>query len=301
MALPGVIFGLLAALGQSLSYLATRHFVQRRPPGASRALLVLSHIHMGIASALLLPFFWLHVQIDWSRTWWPLFWTNFFYVLGQIGLMIALRYAEPSRVSPLLGFKVVVLAGLTGVLGPTPLHAIQWSAVAVCVTGAMALYHTGGRTHPMAMFGLAMACISYALSDWNVKGLVDSFITTRSLAWRSFLGVLLSYGLCGLAALPLLPWFGTRNARDWRGAMPFAAAWFVAMIFLFACFGYVGPVYGNILQSTRGLISILMAVALMRLGAKHIEPAAGRGEFFRRLAAGALMFVAVLLYQWPVK
>ena len=58
----------------------------------------------------------------------------------------------------------------------------------------------------------------------------------------------------------------------------------------------VGPLLGNILQSTRGLISILLGSLFAYLGHFHIESEISRREFFGRLGAGVLMTAAVSLY-----
>jgi hypothetical protein len=80
-------------------------------------------------------------------------------------------------------------------------------------------------------------------------------------------------------------------------AFPFALAWFVAMIFLFFCFGLVGPVFGNVLQSTRGLMSIMAGAWLARAGFQRIEKAVSRRALLQRLAAAAMMTAAIWIFQ----
>jgi cytochrome c biogenesis protein CcdA len=93
-----------------------------------------------------------------------------------------------------------------------------------------------------------------------------------------------------------LPWVGSQKVRDWRDSLPFAVLWFIAMMCLFTSFGIVGVVLGNILQSTRGLMSIVLATLLIKLGHLHFEAASTRHVFLRRLASGTVMFAAVSLY-----
>lgn len=311
----GILAGLLAAFFQSLSYLATRHFVQRRVEGGgggSRSLLILAHVWMGLASLAALPLLWpasgMPPLASYAQ---PLVLTAGFYLSGQVGLMLALRYAEPSRISPMLAFKIVILAGMASVFpaaagaapsGPTPL---QWVAIVLCVGGAVILNYSGGKTHPRAAAGVIIACVSYSLSDWNIKLLVDAlaagFPGDAADPWRyvrlSSLATFLTYALCGVVAVAALPAAGNlRRGRDWLGATPFAAAWLTAMLFLFACFGLVGVVLGNILQSTRGLMSVVMASLLITWGHHHIEQRQGRGVLVRRLVAAGLMTAAVTLY-----
>ncbi len=305
----GILTGLAAAFCQSLSYLATRHFVQKRVArpegGSSRQLLALSHVWMGIFSLLVIPLVWPAAGIHLLAILWPLLGTTVFYLLGQIGLMIALKHAEPSRVSPLLGFKIVVLAAMSTVLlqpGIPPeqqaITPMRWIAVAICVIAAVSLNYSGVALRRRALLGILIACIAYSLSDWHIGLLVAAVRESShlSLAHASTLAACLCYALCGLIALAFLPWQGSRRPADWRDAIPFGLAWFLAMLFLFASFAIVGVVLGNILQSTRGLMSIFMATLLIRMGHHHIEPVSSRGIFFRRLVAATLMFLAVSLY-----
>lgn len=61
-------------------------------------------------------------------------------------------------------------------------------------------------------------------------------------------------------------------------------------------FAFVGPVFGIILQSTRGIMSIIVGVAVSRLGLLHIEAHITHNVFIQRLAAALLMTIAVALY-----
>lgn len=290
----GVLFGLLAAFCQSLAYLATRHFVAVRD-GGSRLLLVLSHILMGVVSLAVLPWVWPDGLPSWRLYAEPLLSVSVFYLLGQMALLVALRHAEPSRISPMLAFKLVILAIMTVVLTGAVISPLQWLAIALCLVGVVTLNYTGGANHPRAAIAVASACLLYSFSDWNIVRLVN--VASPNPDWRTFTwATLLCYVLCGLIASIFLPWYGSRKTKDWIDACPFAGAWLAAMLFLFACLGIEGVVYGNILQSTRGIISVLLGVILAAVGMLHIERAAGHGVYSRRMIAAILMLGAVVLY-----
>ena len=304
----GLGFGLSGALCQSLSYLATRHFVQRRPSGASRTLLVLAHVWMGVFSAILLPFVWpWGAEVDWAAVWLPMVMCAGFYLIGQLGLMMALRHTEPSRVSPLLGFKIVILAFMTAVLGQPGgaigaghgLSLMQWGAVLVCVIATLSLNFSGVALPRRAIFGLLLAVVTYSISDWNITILVAAVKqgTHFDHVKASMLAACLTYVVCGIIGVCMLPLQGSRQWRDWRGALPFSVAWYAGMLCLYASFAYVGVVFGNILQSTRGLMSVVISAFLVRWGLLHLEPVSTRGAFIKRLGAAALMFLAVTLYM----
>ncbi len=306
--LAGIASGLAAGFFQSLSYLATRQYVHTRTTegraGASRQLLVLSHVLMGFLSLGTLPFVWPASGVDFAAIAFPLAGVTLFYLIGQFSLMTALKHAEPSRISPILGLKVVVLACMVTLLPRAattgPLIPLQWIAVALSVLAAYALNASGKPLPRKALLAVLLACISYSISDWNITLLVVALQKQSDTAQlhASVVGVALTYILCGLISLALLPHMGSRRLRDWRDALPFTCSWFIAMIFLYTSFALVAVVYGNILQSTRGLFSILMASLLIHLGYHHVEPHASRAIMFRRLAAALLMFAAVSLYAY---
>jgi hypothetical protein len=103
-------------------------------------------------------------------------------------------------------------------------------------------------------------------------------------------------------ALALLPVAGgTRILANWTCALPFAGVWLLSMVFLFACFGMIGAVYGNILQSTRGIISIVFGAALARCGLHDLEQHVSRWTLLRRVAAACLICVAIWLFQSSVR
>ena len=120
--------------------------------------------------------------------------------------------------------------------------------------------------------------------------------TQLSVLRSALVSAAMCYVLCGAVGLALLPWLGRGSAREWLDACPFAGCWLGAMILFFACIGQVGPLYGNILQSTRGLISILMGAVLARMGLIHLERRTTRGVFVQRLVAGGLMVAAIALF-----
>ncbi|MCL2648773.1 MAG: hypothetical protein FWD61_17540 [Phycisphaerales bacterium] len=318
----GIITGLIAALCQSLCYLATRYYVQKRAAGASRQLLVLGHLWMGVFSLIVLPFVWHGGVADIVPLLSALVCAALFYLVGQFALLIALKHTEPSRVSPLLGFKIIVLAVMASFMvqphvagTPDPvvgLTAMQWVGVVLCCVAAVALNFSGGRLRRRAIAAIVFACVVYSLSDWNIAILVSGVQNmierrlslscsggvahVRAAFLAPFCATALTYLFTGLIAAGFFPASGARDKTAWRDAVPWAAAWFLAMIFLYMCFGLIGPVLGNILQSSRGVMSILIGSLLVYRGHLHIEPFHGRRVFVRRLAAGVLMFAAVILY-----
>ena len=127
----GVLFGLLAALFQSVSYLCTRFFIKQHKNDIG-TLLALSHIIMGIISVPLVLFLLPQKMPELSSYLLSLLGSSVFYLLGQLFLFTALIKSEPSRVSPLLGIKVIILALISFIFLHQHLSIVQWLAVVVC-------------------------------------------------------------------------------------------------------------------------------------------------------------------------
>jgi len=290
----GIVLGLAMAATQSVSLLFVRLFVVRRHKGPVR-LLILGHVLMGAIAAAALPFLWDPRAGQLGTFIGPLLGAAGFYLAGQTCLVFALNRTDPSRVSPLLALKIVVLALVTAAALGRTYSPLQWAGVALSVGAAFVLNAAGGRLPRACTVLVALTCAAYAMSDLNVKALMDALGAVGRLR-ASLLGTSMCYVLTGLAALAMLPWAGRGLWREMRYAAPFALTWLTAMVLLFACFSFVGVVFGNILQSTRGLISIVLGARIAAMGMNHIERRHPRRVLFRRLAAAAMMSLAIALW-----
>jgi hypothetical protein len=114
-----------------------------------------------------------------------------------------------------------------------------------------------------------------------------------------FLAMLVTYAVCGGAALcglVLSPSLRRSTRADWIAGARYAATWLLGMAGLYICFGIVGVVFGNIVQSTRGLFSIVIGASLAHAGWHGLETHVDRRTLIRRLFAAALMTAAIALY-----
>jgi drug/metabolite transporter (DMT)-like permease len=291
----GILFGFLAALFQSVSYLSTRLFIERHKSDIG-TLLALSHIIMGIVSVPLV-FSLLPPTMPALSSYLPsLLACTGFYLLGQIFLFMALVKSEPSRVSPLLGMKIIILAVISFVFLHQPLNSIQWIAVVLCSLSVFLLSNSGKKLHQSSLILIIFACFSYCISDINIKVLVEHFKFTGV-----FHGAVLSTGLCyiltGIVAVTYLcarPHYASRDT--WLYSLPFAFSWLIAMIFLFSCFALVGVIFGNILQSTRGVMSIVIGYGIAHFGFDELETKITRSVLIKRILAAFLMTVSIALF-----
>ncbi|MBB6429818.1 EamA family transporter [Algisphaera agarilytica] len=295
----GILLGLLTGLGHSLAYLASRWFTVDRGRPVSQ-LLVQGHVLMGAVCWVALPFLW-PVGFAPTAEWWgQLSGLIGFFVLAQVCLLSSLRATDASRVAPLLGMKVAVLALLSVLMG-MPLTGTQWTGVAMAVAAAWVLNDVGGRLAWKVTALVVGACLAYALADTFIKGTIEiakDMTGDHSRFGIPIFTVAAVYGSLGVIALPLLGVWGSRKREAWRDTLPYAAIWLATMVALYATFASLGTVLGAILQSTRGLISILLGVMLAGMGWHHLEQKHGWAVQARRLGAAALMCLAVLLYVW---
>ena len=280
---------------QSLSYICIRLF-NKRHDNTIFTLLALSHILMGIVSIPLAVWLWPESMPPVSQYGWSLFGSAGFYLLGQFFLFTAIIHSEPSRIAPMLGLKVLMLSVIGVVFLGARFDSAQWLAVLFTTIAVFLLSWTGKRIERRFVILGVLAGLSYCLSDINIKVMVDHFSFMGTLPGAS-LGTALCYILCGLVGAAVLLFEPGRSTRaTWLYAVPFAVSWFIAMICLFSCFGLIGVVFGNILQSTRGVISIVLGFLIAHTGFEALEPKPSKRMIFQRMAAAILMTAAVVLF-----
>ncbi len=291
----GILLGLIAAFFQSASYLCSRIFTLRHNNDIIK-LLVLSHIIMGVVSAPLAIFLLPAKMPPFSEYGLVLLGTAVFYLLGQFFLFVAIVRFEPSRVSPLLGLKVLILAILSVLFFQGHFSLTKWLAVLLSTLSIFLLSNSGQRLEWKCIALTLLACLAYCLSDLCIGMLVDKFRFLGLFRAAPF-SASLSYLLCGVFGLIVFCFIPGKASKDtWAYAVPFAASWFLAMIFLYFCFGFIGVVFGNIIQSTRGIISILLGVFIAHIGFEALDAKITRTMFIQRIIAAILMTGSVALF-----
>jgi len=290
----GVLFGFFAAFFQSGSYLFSKRYVARFEQSAF-GLLAAGHCIMGVFAAALLLFFFPRTMPPVSSFAVPLVCGVAMYLAGQTALFFCLRCADASRVSPLLGLKIIVLAAISITILGKHFGALQWTGIGLTLYAAYLLGSSGLGLDLGAWAYVAAACLFYSVSDLCMKELINRF-SYLGLFSACVVSACFSYVLAGVAAIALLPFVKSQSSARWKAALPFAAFWFVGILFLFGCFASIGVVFGNIVQSTRGILSLAMGWAVARRGHEHIEEKIPGRVFGVRVAAGSLMMAAIALF-----
>jgi uncharacterized membrane protein len=290
----GVFLGLCAAFFQSGSYLFTKRYVAAFEK-STLGLLVAGHCIMGIFSVALLPFFFPPHLPPVSHIAFPLVFGVASYLAAQAAFFLSLKSADASRVSPLLGLKILILAAISITILSRHFGLLQWGGIAVSLVAAYLLGSSGSPLTLRSWGFIAAVCLFYSLSDLCIRQLIVQF-TYLGLFDAAVVSTCLCYILAGAAAACCLPFAKVRSVRRWRLAFPFAVFWFAGILFLFGCFGSIGVVFGNIVQSTRGVLSLGMGWVVAFLGHEHIEEKISGRVFAYRVIAGLLMVGAIALF-----
>ena len=291
----GVISGLISAFLQSGSYVFSRWYINRyRNPFE---LLIFSQLAMGVFGILTLPVVLQFTHFPMT----PLFWGMevlcvLAFMAGQFGFFQSLKLLEASRLSSLLGLKIIVLALICLAITRTPLHELQWMAIVLCAVGAVGMNFTGGPITLKACLWLAFTLVMYAICDLLEAELIWRMPAGKPIVDSTAVAAV-TYVLLGFAALPFLIRTGWKYEKC-RDALPYAGSWSLAMILIYLCYSTLGPVYGNIIQASRGIISVLLGLWLLHLGFKDLEPRVDRKAWMRRFLMAIVMIVAMFLYSY---
>ena len=303
----GVIAGLLSAAFMALSYLMSRHHAlshaPERRPSASWLLLLRSHALMALVCVPVAAVMWpaaMPAIRDYGP---PLVGAAALYLTGNAIFFSVLRQVEASRLIPFLGLKIFILAAIVAFVLGQPLSSRQWIGVVLSVAATAMLQGAAGGL-PRQAFALVIAtCLCFAIADLCIVRLIDAIEPAMGgdRLRAATLAMLLNYCLCGAASIAglAIAWAkaapDARSAKpgDWRMAAFYAVTWLAAMAWLYICFAFTGAVLGNVIQSTRGIMSVVVGAALAHLGWHELEQRVDRLTLLRRVAAAVLMTAAI--------
>lgn len=221
-----------------------------------------------------------------------------FCLLGHAGLFFMLKSVDASRASPLLAIKVPMLALFYFAVCGESYTAWQWLGVALVAPAAWLLCKAGRAIPAKAMLWLLFGCAAYGGSDYCIQIALGIFKDCGSTLRSSMLAFFVVYAAGGVyGAAGLLCGLVPTRREFTRCVLPFSFFWLLAIAVLFVCFAMIGVVGGNIVQSTRGLISVFIGWLLARNGFEHLEEKVPRSVFMKRVVSAVLVILAVLLFN----
>ena len=292
----GIVFGLVSALSQCFAYICSKKYIHE--DGTPFQLLIASHLIIGGFAALCLVPLLLNKDLPPFKDYWlELAAVIGFNIIGQMSFFLVIGKTEASRVAPLLGLKILFIA-LFGILF-MKLHLLpwQWGAIIICCIGAM-LSNWSGKSIPTAgILWLLVTIISYSLTDLSIKQLINHIENADTKGLSAFLiAVSLAYFYLGIFSLLAIVTTRSVKLKHLKPALPFALWWFGTMLFLFICFGLIGPLFGNIVQSGRGILAVIIGAIFVRFGWTEYEEKLSHRIFFWRLTAAFLITVSIVMF-----
>ncbi len=304
----------LMPLASGLGYVAAVLLVKRASAhgvGLWRTAFV-SNLAMGLCFAPL----WLlgGGEIEAARLWQPAACAALFFA-GQVFTFAALA-GDVSLATPVLGLKIIFVAGASSTLLAEAVRPAWWVAAALATTAVGLLQATPRGTPATAAATSADAdassgagaprrqavgrTILFATLAALAFAVCDVLVQRFTAGWGAGRFLPLTFGLVAVLSLGLIPVFHAPlraiPPAAWRWLLPGA----VLLALQAASMAYTLGTHGrataaNILYSTRGLWSVL-AVGLLGawLGTAD-EQKLPRGVFRRRLLGSGLMLAAVVL------
>lgn len=302
MLLIGVLSGIIAAFFQSLSYILSRHVLHAHHTTPLH-LLIISNVWMGLICLVALPFVWPEPEAGYPVFFGLLAFQILCYLGAQAGFFWAIRHAAASRVSPMMGIKILFSAILAYTVRSEELNEMQMAAVVLTLIAAFAVSKSGEPIPWKGLLGTLIAVLCFALSDLGITLCADA-INSNSEERTIMIPLticIMSYSIVGVMSLVLYPVFkrilrSTKHEWPWRASLGYALAWLSAMVFLFTAFAMIGLVFGAIAQSLRGPLSVLLAAFIAKLGWEHIEQKRSRSDFIKQVLSALLMVAAISLY-----
>ena len=227
------------------------------------------------------------------------FWVTVFF-LGQGCFFAAQRFFEASRLSSLLGLKIIVLAVVFVIGGHGMLNLWQVLAVALAAIAGMVFNWSGSARSSFAGWMLLLTTlVCYSFADISETELVIRVHNNSgySLLRSAFAMTALAYTVLGLMSLPFIHHF----KPTWDQACkvsPYSLIWLTSQVALFACFALINPVFGNVILATRGLFSVAFGAMLPLFGLSALDSKVSRRKWIQRSAAALLMTIAIALYSF---
>ena len=289
----GIAAGFFSALFMSVSYVFSRAFIRKYKDPVRLSIFSQLVMTFGGLAALITSLFFVKIPFDNGKLYLYIFGENATFIIGQTSFFILLKKVEATRASSLLGLKLIPLAVIASFLGQD-LSLWQWLAIVLCSLAAAGMNLTGLAMSPKSLFWLFTSVIFYALCDICLGGLMQ-VIEGSNTFMKSVAGMGVCFTSLGLISTVFLFRYKPTK-REMFDTIPYSFCYFSSILLLLVCFCLVGVVFGNILQSGRGIISIVLGIILLQLGWEKTEGKVPAKIWVQRLLMAFLMLCAMTLY-----
>lgn len=240
--------------------------------------------------ALLLPFGGtVHANLLWQPAL-----VAVFYLLGQFLNFLALQHGDVSVATPVMGLKIILVAGFTTLLLTSNVSVKLWIAAGLSSVAIALLNRADGTPHHHVG-----RTILYAGSSATMFAVFDVLVQKWSPAWGlgRFLPVML--GFTALFSFVFVPFFHAPLREVPRVAWPWllGGCGFIglqSLIFVSAIAQFGSATTANVIYSSRGLWSVVAVWAIGHWFANR-EQHLGAAVLRWRLAGAVLMMAAIAL------
>ena len=281
----GILASFIGASLQSLNYLSTQSSGNKLTTIQTLSAI---HVGMGVIALPCLLFSGLLLQLGWGDLY-SLMLVNVPYLLAQLLLLLAINRTDASTVSPLLSLKIPALALIAFCQSGHLLTLNQALSMLLIVALSFGLCRLNShqRTSLLPLLLITGTSICYCLSDIAILAFSHK-LASPSLYQRAFATVIINYSFCALLSLPIFVALRTPPRALLDLKIP-AISWIAAVFFLIIGFNQSGVLSANVIQSTRGIISIVVAFFLFHTTHSH-------RDWLKRLGISLGMSLSVLLF-----
>ncbi|MBQ4335609.1 MAG: DMT family transporter [Lentisphaeria bacterium] len=288
----GIFFGVLTAVFQTASYFFSRTYLQKS--GGAVTLLAASQLVIAFLSLLAAP--WVVPPEVLDIKYLPaVLITGWGFLVGHFFFFQALKVIESSRIASLLGLKVVLVPIFLSLIFKEYFSGAQWCALVLAMGAAMLINYRGGALFSWKGMGYFVCALPmYAWSDIGIQMLVRQLPLENNLH-AAGIGAIFSNLLVGLTLLPVA-WYKRVTVLQFRNSVPYALCWGLGAVMFFFSYSYIGAAFGNVVQATRGPMSLLTGIILARMGWSWLEERVPVRIWVFRAVASLMMFGAIVLY-----
>ena len=141
-----------------------------------------------------------------------------------------------------------------------------------------------------------MTLVCYSLTDLSETAMVH-LADQGNVVKAGITITLFCYTVLGICSLP----FVVKAQWNWKmqkDSASFAVIWLGSQMTLLICFGILGPVFGNVIQSIRGLFSVLLGVLVCYFGVSGVENKVSATMWLRRGLAALLMLISIVCFSF---
>ncbi len=289
----GLILGFFGAVCQAINYAVTKD-VQQKYTLSGLRLLNATHVLLFICAFI--PFLICeHFRYVDEYSIFYSYCIILPYLGGQYFTNKAIGLSDSSIVSPLLTIKIPILALISLFMLGKGFNLQQTAAIIIILSLGWYFSSLSGRIAMGSLACVGAGCLCYCLSDLAMGVLLMPYfkaVGVESWVQQVFLGCTFEYVFCGVFALPLLFTGGHQriNLRDVWETRWIGVTWLLNMAGIVSCFNLAGVVDGNIVQSLRSVIGVIIAYLFFR---KYIKD---HTTFRKKLFIALAMFAAVGIY-----